>query len=97
MSQPPRVLGSSGAIDLTNADWQGRLTVMMITLRPTLVIVDGLGSASRGAENQIIAVDALFGILNGLAARHQCAILLIHHLPKREAAPNWPPRASMLN
>ena len=86
MLPAPDRVGRDGALDLNAPACQDRLLKMATALRPALIIVDSLGSASRGAENQASAVDDLFDFLNRLAVRHQAALLLIHHLRKRGAA-----------
>ena len=55
-------------LDLNSPACQDRLLKMAAALRPALIIVDSLGSAAHGAENQVAAVDALFDYLNSLAA-----------------------------
>jgi hypothetical protein len=75
-----------GPLDLNKEICQARLGRMAQLLHPALVIVDSLGSASRGAESRLSAVDSLFRFLNELAVRHQAAILLLHHLRRNSAA-----------
>lgn len=69
-------------LDLNAPADQDRLLAMTAALRPALIVVDSLGSAGHGRENQVAAVGALFGFLHRIAVQAGCGLLLIHHLRK---------------
>jgi hypothetical protein len=89
----PMLPAPNQVLDLNTRACQDHLLAMAAELRPALIIIDSLGSAARGAENQASRVDDLFGFLNDLAVQFQCALLLIHHLRKSDAAVAGGPRA----
>ncbi len=86
----------AGLLDLNAPACRQRLSAMVAALHPALIIVDSLGSATRGAENQVSVVEGLFRYLNDLAARYQTALLLIHHLNKHAALGGGPRAATSL-
>ncbi len=86
---------SDGLLDFNQPIWRDRLTAMVAALRPPLVIIDSLGSALHGGENQVSTVDLFFGYLNDLAVHTQSAILILHHLNKQEAFSGALPNVSI--
>jgi predicted ATP-dependent serine protease len=70
-------------LDLSGIRDQDRLTNMVFTIGPAMVVVDSLSSVSTKGENNIEDIRELLAFLNRLAVDYDCAMVLIHHLRKR--------------
>jgi hypothetical protein len=70
-------------IDFSHLEYREKLIETVFTLNPALVIVDSLSTISSKGENSVEDVRGILGFLNGLAVSYQIALLLIHHLRKR--------------
>jgi len=68
---------------LDREEEQVRLLEMCRGLDPALVVVDSLGAASSRGENAVEEVREILGFLNKVAADFNTAVVLIHHLSKR--------------
>ena len=68
--------------DLTNSRWQNRLTDMVHTLRPELIIIDSYSSISSSGQNSVEDTQRLLAYLSGLANYADAGFLVLHHLRK---------------
>jgi hypothetical protein len=60
-----------------------RLDALLTAVQPVLVAIDALADVMPGAdENSVKDTQPVFMALRGLAERHQCAIVVIHHSNK---------------
>lgn len=71
------------ALDFSSDQYRAELHNMAECLKPALIVIDSLSSISSKGENNVEDVRQILSFLNGLATRHRCAVLLIHHLRKR--------------
>jgi hypothetical protein len=60
-----------------------RLHALLDDVRPDVLIIDPLRDAHSGDENSSQDVKALTEVLDGIIARHHCALLAAHHERKR--------------
>jgi hypothetical protein len=70
-------------IDLTREQDRDDLIEMVSALSPALVVIDSLGSISSKGENSIEDVRQILSFLTALANDFNVALILIHHLRKR--------------
>ncbi len=70
-------------LDLNLPTYQDHLIEMVVTLNPALVVIDSLSSISSKGENNVEDVRNVLAFLSGLASDAHTAMLLIHHLRKR--------------
>jgi hypothetical protein len=70
-------------IDLTREQDRDDLVEMVHALHPALVVIDSLGSISTKGENSIEDVRSILSFLTALANDYNTALVLIHHLRKR--------------
>lgn len=60
-----------------------QLAGLLTEHRPCVLVLDSFRSLAPGLdENDSAPVEATLGPLRGLARRHDCAVLLLHHAPK---------------
>lgn len=71
------------AIDFSRDQYRAELHNMAECLKPALIVIDSLSSISSKGENNVEDVRQILSFINALASRHRCAVLLIHHLRKR--------------
>lgn len=61
----------------------GQLGVLLAEHRPDVLVLDSFRSLAPGLdENDSAPVEATLGPLRGLARRHDCAVLVLHHAAK---------------
>ncbi len=81
MMQPPEGV----LIDLELPEQQAQLIEMVATLNPVLVVIDSLSSAHMGGENNVEDVRDIMMFLNNLAQYYNIAVVLVHHIRKRNS------------
>lgn len=60
-----------------------QLAALLVEHAPTVLVLDSFRSLAPGLdENDSAPVEATLGPLRGLARRHDCAVLLLHHAAK---------------
>lgn len=69
-------------LDLVERSWRDHVVELVAAKRPELVIVDSLSSASSNGQDRPEQVNPLMMFLAGLARRHDCGVVLLHHLRK---------------
>lgn len=69
-------------LDLVDRAWRDQVVEIVAGKRPELVIVDSLSSASSNGQDRPEQVNPLMMFLAGLARRHDCGVVLLHHLRK---------------
>lgn len=69
-------------LDLVDRAWRDQVVEITASKRPELVIVDSLSSASSSGQDRPEQVNPLMMFLAGLARRHDCGVILLHHLRK---------------
>lgn len=69
-------------LDLVDRLWRDQVVEITASKRPQLVIVDSLSSASSNGQDRPEQVNPLMLFLAGLARRHDCGVVLLHHLRK---------------
>ena len=70
-------------LNLGNEDDLNRLDALLYSMRPEVLIIDPLRNAHSYDENNSADASRLTAILDGIIARHSCAIILAHHDRKR--------------
>ena len=70
-------------IDFSRPDYREMLRNMTASIKPKLIVIDSLSSITSKGENAIEDVRAILGFLNELAANNDTAVMVIHHLRKR--------------
>jgi hypothetical protein len=70
-------------LNLDNEDDLNRLDALLYSVRPEVLIIDPLRNAHPYDENSSADASRLTAILDGIIARHGCAIILAHHDRKR--------------
>jgi hypothetical protein len=70
-------------IDLTQESDRDRLVEMVNELEPAIVVIDSLSSISSKGENSVEDVRNILSFLNALSGDYGIALMLIHHLRKR--------------
>jgi hypothetical protein len=70
-------------IDLTRESDRDRLVEMVHEIEPAMVVIDSLSSISSKGENAVEDVRAILSFLNALSGDYDVALMLIHHLRKR--------------
>jgi hypothetical protein len=68
---------------LANEDDLNRLEALLYAVRPEVLIIDPLRNAHPFDENASHEAARLTAILDGIIARHRCAIICAHHDRKR--------------
>jgi hypothetical protein len=68
---------------LASEDDLNRLEALLYAVRPEVLIIDPLRNAHPFDENASHDAARLTGILDGIIARHRCAIICAHHDRKR--------------
>jgi len=69
-------------LDLTDRSWRDQVIELVAAQRPELVIVDSLSSAASSGQDRPEQVNPLLMFLAGMARRHDCGVVLLHHLRK---------------
>jgi hypothetical protein len=70
-------------IDLTQESDRDRLVEMVHELEPAIVVIDSFSSISSKGENSVEDVRNILSFLNALSGDYGIALMLIHHLRKR--------------
>jgi len=70
-------------IDLTQESDRDRLVEMVHEIEPAIVVIDSLSSISSKGENSVEDVRNILSFLNALSGDYGIALMLIHHLRKR--------------
>lgn len=70
----------SGAVGFTEA-WHA-MEALLVQEKPDLVVLDPLVELHTAEENDNTALRAVIAHLRGIAKRHACAVLLVHHTRK---------------
>ena len=70
-------------LDLMDINQLSRLNALIAEHRPDVVILDPLRHAHGLEENDNTAMALVTGVLDGIMARHECALILAHHDRKR--------------
>jgi hypothetical protein len=70
-------------IDMSTQRDRDMLVEMMNTIKPNMIVLDSLGNLHSKGENAVEDVRDLMQFLVSVAYEFQCAMILIHHLRKR--------------
>lgn len=70
-------------LDLMDPAQLSRFDALIAEVRPTVLIIDALRYAHNLDENDNTAMSLLTAVLDGIIARHHCALIVAHHDRKR--------------